>query len=212
MGQNRSSLDGGANNVTAAQGGDITMSQKIINSNTTVGAATLTAQQVLGGVLRRTGPTAHYIDTFPTADSLLQACPILSVGDAWELIHINTVAFTNTPAAGTGIVLGNETTMAASSHKRFLFTVLGNGITQVAAATTTNGSAVITNIAANLIANIRVGQGVSGTGIPANTYVIGVNLTAGTVTMSANATADGAIVAVTTFPRIRVDGIGGGTL
>lgn len=207
MGQNRAQLDSGANMVFAANPGDITLSQKLLNGNATVGAANLSAPEVLGGILRRTGSTANYADVFPSAESILRACPVLGPGDSFEFTLINTVAFTNTPTGGTGIVMGNNTAQAVSSVRDYLFQVLGNGFTQVASASTVNGSPVITNISAAQIANINIGQGISGTGIPGGATVIGTNLSTGTVTMSANASATGDVVAVTTFPRIRVDGI-----
>ena len=211
MSQNRAQLDKGANNVQAAQNGDITMSQMNFNNVRVVGAYTLSAAHVLGGIINRTGPTAGYTDTFPSALELLQACPQLSVGDSFELIIINTVAFANTVAAGAGIVLGANTAIAASTVREYLLTVLATGFTQVVARTV-NTNPVITGLSAADAAQLTAGMGVTGTGIPGGATVIGVNASAGTVTISANATATNQFTALTFTPRIRIDGVRSSTL
>lgn len=68
-------------------------------------------------------------------------------------------------------------------------TVTGTAVT----ANTTNGSPNLANVSGPLSA----GQPVSGTGIPAGTYIITGAATGGTAVMSANATATGAAVSVT---------------
>ena len=212
MSQNRAQLDKGANNVQAAQNGDIVMSQMTINNVTVVGASTLSVAHVLGGIINRTGPTAGYTDTFPSALELLQACPQLAVGDSFELIIINTVAFANTVAAGAGIVLGANTAIAASSVREYLLTVLATGFTQVAAGATVNTSPLISGLSTADAAQLTAGMGVAGTGIPGGATVTGVNASAGTVTISANATATNQFTALTFTPRIRLDGVRSSTL
>jgi hypothetical protein len=77
-------------------------------------------------------------------------------------------------------------------------------------ADTTNGSSVLNNV--STITGLQVGQGLSGTGIAANTYVASIN-SATQVTMSANATATNAGVTITvarasavtlTIPTLRI--------
>lgn len=207
----RGRLDLGGNDVRAQGPGDSFLDQSIITPVTTVGNATLTAAQLVSGIIRRTGPTAGYADIFPSADSLLTAVPQLGVGDSFKLNFINTVAFANTPTGAEGVVLGNNTGVALSAARQYLISILGDGVRQAFNAATTNASNVVTGLDAIAIANIRPGQGVTGTGIPANAFVTSVNQTARSFTISANATATG-IPAVTSFPRYQVDGLFSATL
>ena len=62
---------------------------------------------------------------------------------------------------------------------------------------TTSGSAVVTGIAST--AGMYIGQPISGTGIPASTYILSVD-SATQITMSANATATNAAVTITKTP------------
>jgi len=211
MGQNRAQVDSGANQVRAQQPGDVVLSQLKSTALATVGAGTLTAAMVLGGIITRTGPVAGYADTFPAASDILAANPQLGVGDSWSLIFINTVAFANTVAAGTGIVLGSNVNIAASLVREYLFTVLAGGAQQIFAANTTNASATITGLSQSQAALLQPGMGVTGTGIAASSVIIGVNSTLGTVTLNNAATATGT-VAITFVPRIQVDGVRSSTL
>lgn len=206
MSQVRGQVDMGANMVRAQQAGDILVSQYKKTAIATAGAGTLTAQGVTNGVIERTGPVGAYIDTFPTAEQILQAAP-LNVGDSFSLMIRNTVAFAMTAAAGVGIVLGTNVDIPASNCREYLLTVLSTGTTQIYAATTTNASAVVSGLTPAQAATLMPGMGVTGTGIPASTSIIGVNSTTGTVTLSANATATAALVGLTFFPRIQVEGI-----
>lgn len=213
MSQNRGRVDLGGNAFIPAGPGMVQMDQRQIYSVTTVGSAVLPAVALLTGILNRSGPVAAYGDTLPNAADIIAASPMCSTGDSFSLIWRNTVAFANTLAAGVGIVLGSNVNQAVSEVREYLFTVLGGGIGGVAPVTTTNASAVITGLTAAQIAafQIQVGMGVTGTGIPASTSVIGVDPNTGSVTLSANATASG-LASATFFPRIRVDGVRGGTL
>jgi hypothetical protein len=212
MSQNRTDISITGNQVRTQAAGDIIMSQIKLTAVSVAGASLLTAAAVLSGAISRTGPAAGYIDTFPDAAQICAACPDLNVGDSFELLFINTVAFANTPAVGLGIVLGANTPIAASAVRRLLFTALSIGVNNIAAVSTTNASAVISGIAATDLAKMAVGMGITGTGIPASTTILGINGTTGTITLSAAATATATLVAVTTFPRIQVDGLMAGTL
>jgi hypothetical protein len=211
MTQNRAQVDGGANNVRQQQSGEIVMSQLKILPLATVGAGTLTAAMVLAGILNRTGPVGAYIDTFPAASDILAANPQLGVGDSWTFVFRNTVAQAMTAAAGVGIILGTNVDTAASLVREYLFTVLSGGVQQIFAANTTNTSATITGLTQSQAALLQPGMGVTGTGIQANSTILGVNSTLGTVTLSLAATATGT-VALTFFPRIQLEGISSTTL
>lgn len=209
--QTRTRVDRGANMFGAQQPGECILSQKKFIGLATIGAGTITAAMVLTGILNRTGPTAGYTDTFPSASSILAASPTLSTGDSFDLIIRNTVAFALTAAAGTGIVLGSNVDIAASLVREYLLTVLSTGTEQILQVTTTNTSAVLTGLTPAQVAGLMPGMGVTGTGIQALTTILGVNSTAGTVTLSLAATATGS-VAGTFFPRIQLDGVRSSTL
>lgn len=106
-----------------------------------------------------------FTDTAGSGDTFLLAHP----GQNLALIDNNA----NTPVLG-GLVNG----LSASPIGVF-----------TDSATTTNGSPAVTLAATNL--QIGAGQKVTGTGIPANTFVVSVSTT--TVTLSNNATASGTV-------------------
>lgn len=207
MSQNHAQVDASANMVRAQGPNDITMSQVRLTPVTPASSATLTAAAVLSGAVYRTGPTAGYADVFPSAADICAACPVLNAGDSFEFFFINSVAFANTVAAGTGIVLGVNTAIAASNTRTYLLTALAVGVNSIAAISTTNASAVLSGFSDASLKLVSVGMGVTGIGIPASTTVIAVNATNNTVTMSANATATGSLVAATFTPRIQIDGV-----
>jgi hypothetical protein len=206
----RGRIDLGGNDVRAQGPGELMTSQRKQLVDATNGNATLTAQQITAGILRRTTAAANYADIFPSADSLLQACPQLDVGDSFGFILQNTVAFTNTPTGAEGAVLGNNTAIAASLVREYLITLLGDGIRQAFTATTTNASVTVTGVPAAYMAGLAVGQGVSGTGIQANSYITSINQATNSFTLSLAATATGT-PALTTFPRYSVEGVRAGT-
>lgn len=179
--------------------------------NSTVGNSTLTVSSLLAGVVQRTGPTAGYTDTLPTVDQLVAAVPTLGVGDSFEFSIRNTVAFLLTMAAGTGWSLsptiGSTVNVAASSVRDYVVTINSTARSRTFSASTTNGSAVLTNVSETDAKNLQPGQLVTGTGIPANTTILGVNLDNLTVTLSANATATGNNIAVTSSPTATLDSI-----
>lgn len=81
---------------------------------------TLTIANLLKRTIYRTGPTAAYGDTTDTAANIVAGIPYAEVGNAFEFTFVNTVAFANTIAAGTGVTLQGVTSVSASSARRFL--------------------------------------------------------------------------------------------
>ena len=207
----RARIDFGGNDVRAQGPGDGVLDQIVVTNITTVGNHTITAPQLTSGFINRTGPTGNYADIFPTADQLLLANPQFSIGDSFRLTKRNSVAFTDTPTAGEGCVLGANVNMAVSSVRQYLITVLGDGVRQAFNAVTTNASNLVTGLDPIAISVLRVGQGVTGTGIPANAFVTSINLNNRTFTLNANATATGA-PALTSFPRYSVEGLFSATI
>lgn len=210
--QVRGRVDYGANDVRAALPGEIQMSQLQYVANSTVGDSTLTAASLLAGVINRTGPVGAYADTLPTVNQLVAACPQLSVGDSFTFLFRNTVAQANTITAGTGWTLGSNTSIAASLVREFLVTMTAVKPTTVVSATTTNASAILTNLSDDAVKALTPGMLVTGTNIPASTTLIAVNANSRTATMSAAATGTGNNIAVTANPTATLEGVRSSTL
>lgn len=223
MSQAHARIDRGGNDVRKAGPGDMVMDQKkrfTASPMTLAGNQVIPAVAILSGIIVRTGPGAGYADAWDSADNILAACPDLNQGDSFEFLFDNTgTAFANTSTAGAGITLVSGS-VTASLCKRFLLTVLAAGRSNIQAGITTNGSAVVSFFNAatgfpsqgqanTLVAkNIQPGMLVTGTGIPASTTVVAVNASAGTITLSANATATSAPTTALTFtPNIEIRGL-----
>jgi hypothetical protein len=206
MSLNRAQIDRGGNWVGMQGPGDAVLGELQVVSITTVGNGLVSAQGMLAGIIQRTGPTGNYADVFDSADNLLAAAPFLVAGDSFDFMLRNTVAFTNTPTAGEGVTLGLNTAMVASNVRRYLVEVQASKRRQVFQANTTNANAVVTGLTQAQCDLLEPGMGISGTGITGGTTVIAVNSVAGTVTLSANATATGS-PALTFFPRYTVRGL-----
>lgn len=191
-----------------AQAGYRPLSGMRRTTDATAGNITLPVAGFLGGWIDRSGPGAGYADATPSADALLAALPDLTRGDSFTFMLTSSVAFANTITAGTGVTLAGTTQVAASSTREYLVTLTSEPKrTKIGAGSTTNASAVLTNIPITDLDDIGVGMGVSGTNVPASTTVLAVNLSAGTVTMSANATASGDNIAFTFTPQFEMRGI-----
>lgn len=102
-----------------------TNANRINTAVTTVGAATLAAAAVIGGVITRSGSVAAYSDTLPTAAAIIAALVDPAVGSSWVLEVKNTVPFAQTILTGTGITLSGQAVIAPNSVGRFLVTVTG---------------------------------------------------------------------------------------
>lgn len=93
-----------------------------VTTITTAGAATITAAQVLGGVILRDPNGGARTDTLPTAALLLAAMPDAVVGTAVRLYYQNDAdaAETITVASGTGGTDAGTMTIAQNNAKEFL--------------------------------------------------------------------------------------------
>lgn len=89
---------------------------------TTVGAGTLTAAAIAGGLITRSGPTDVYTDTTATGAQILAALGADTPVGATRLLTIkNTVAFAQTLAAGaSGVTLAGLTVIPGLSVGYFL--------------------------------------------------------------------------------------------
>jgi hypothetical protein len=71
----------------------------------------------------RTGPTGAYNETTPTATEILAAMEKPEIGDSFDFIHVNGVAYIATLVAGTGVTLAGTTANAASKVRMYRCTV-----------------------------------------------------------------------------------------
>lgn len=205
--------------------GDTVAQGEVIGALATVGAGVLTAVLLLSGIINRTGPVAGYIDTTDTAQNIINAMianyPYLAPntglsggaavpnGTTVRLKIINTVAFANTMAAGSGVTLVNGT-INASSVKEYLIQVTCGQPTQVFAVNQVTGTAVLTGMSQFQTSQLAVGMAASGTNIAAST-IISIQPGVG-VTLSANTTATLSLNAVTFAPTVTMTGLGQGLL
>lgn len=201
--------------VRNMQLGDVLSQMENFQALATVGAGTILAPMLVSSLFNRTGPTGAYVDTTDTASNIINYIASFGsgdqTGDTWRFRFVNTVAFACTFTGGTGVTIVNPT-VNASSVKDFLVQVTSAAPqTTVGNASQTNASAVITGMTLAQTNAISIGQLVTGTSIPANAYVIGIQSGVG-VTISANATATIAPNALTFSPSLTITGIGQGLL
>lgn len=82
---------------------------------------TLTAAQIAGLVITRSGPTAAFNDTTDTAANIIGALTGAFVGQSFEISIVNTTAFPLTLLAGSGVTLsGLAMPVPANSTCRLL--------------------------------------------------------------------------------------------
>lgn len=217
MSMNTGRIDRGGNDVQKQGPGDIIMDQKKIFGGapmSTAGNQTIPPEAILAGIINRTGPVGAYADIFPSADALMAASPNLDVGDAFEFLFINGVAFANAPTAGVGITLVNGG-VTASLIKRFMATVLGAGRTTILQGLIANAGFTINlqtpgvsaSAAARLAQSIQPGMLVTGTGIGAAPNVVtGVNSVTGVITVAVANTATQQ-TGVTFTPNVEIRGL-----
>lgn len=130
--------------VAQANAGFATAGVQGFLSNTavaTVGAATLTATQLVGGVITRSGSVAAYTDTTDTAVAIVAAIPGYAVGQSWYISIVNTTAFPEAIAGGVGVTASGNLVIPAGSTGLFLSRITS------ATATTLQGVGISSNTA-----------------------------------------------------------------
>lgn len=97
---------------------------EVITTISTVGAGTLTAAGLVGGVISRTGSqtATPFTDTTATADLILAAQATPHIGLAWEVTYQNTTNAVATLAGGTGVTVSGITVVPAGKTVRYLLT------------------------------------------------------------------------------------------
>lgn len=179
--------------------GDLIAGGQVLSAGalTTVGAGTILASMIASGVITRTGPTGAFTDTTDTAAAILLALAADGVnaepGITFEMLYINTVAFLGTMAAGRGVNLDTTTgttvvNATASLVRKYLWTILNSSPEVSYPCSLVTGTKVITFILPpnaialpllgsngnNGVMSVTPGMIVSGTGITANTKVLGI--------------------------------------
>lgn len=149
-----------------------------ITTISTVGAGTLTAAGLAGGIITRSGSIAAYSDTTDTAAALLVALPTFVQNSSKRILIRNTVNFPQTILGGTNVTIAGQIIVPADSVGTFLlvrtdantatptFSLTGVDMTQLtvtpymaATALTTNGAGTIT--AAGIVGQFTVRTGIS---------------------------------------------------
>lgn len=92
----------------------------VITTDSTDGGITFTAAGMVGGVIVRSGCSATFSDTTPTATQILAAMPSATIGTAFNLRIKNATDFTQTILAGSGVTLSGTITILANSYIDFI--------------------------------------------------------------------------------------------
>lgn len=97
---------------------------EVITTLSTVGAATITAAGIVGGVTSRTGSQSGtpFTDTTATADLIIAARSNASIGTSWEYTYQNTTNAVATLTGGVGVTVSGITAVNAGYSARYLIT------------------------------------------------------------------------------------------
>jgi hypothetical protein len=99
---------------------------------TTVGAGTITAAGIVGGVTLRTGSTSAFTDTTDTAANIIAAAlGSPAIGTSWVWIYNNNTVALATLSAGSGVTLSGVTSIRPNSWAEFLVTYTGAGAVSI---------------------------------------------------------------------------------
>lgn len=169
-----------------------------ITTISTVGAGTLTAAAIAGGVVNRTGSVAAYTDTTDTAANLLLQLPTFVQNSSKRILFKNTVNFAETITAGNNVTMAGQTIVPANSVMTALivrtdantatptFTITGlysSPITvlpfPVATALTTNGAGTVT--AAGIVGQFTTRSGISSGTAASDTLDLATNIIAAAI-------------------------------
>lgn len=103
---------------------DATQNPPVINTAiSTVGAGTLTAAGIVGGIITRTGPVAAYTDTVDTAVNIVAALTAYVANESFPLHIRNNTAFVQTIATAAGVTLTGNVLIPPYSDGFYLVTI-----------------------------------------------------------------------------------------
>jgi len=184
-------------------------------TDTTNTALAVTAAMMLYPVYVR-NPAGVSTDTYPTAQALITAMRVLFNGPGvpagsafrWRVINLSANLITGAVTANTGATMTRGNVLA-SSWKDFLIKITnGTPARTVANITSVNGSAVLTGFGTADLQNLSVGMVVTNAIVNLQGQtIIGINLAAGSVTMSGNANADSATNSIDFSPTYSIVGL-----
>lgn len=124
----------------------------------------------------------------------------------------NTTAGAVTILAGTGVTLSVGAAVAIAAWVEYLVKVKNSTPTVTGSVSTTNASAVLSNVSAELLNKVTPGMLATGTGLgAAPNRVAAVNRDARTITLSVVSTATADNIAVTFTPEVAITRLRGGT-
>lgn len=199
--------------------GDVLAMAEVFPATVVANTITVTGQQLAGTIIQRT-PTGAGSDNIDSAANIIAAITTglgltgVQAGTTWRIRWYNQSAFAISvqSVANTGISVAAGT-VNASSVKDFLLTVVNGTPATIATVNSTNASAILTGLTQAQASAITPGMIVTNAvlGLQGAT-VIGVNVAAGSITMSANANATAALQAVNLSPVITLQGLGQGLL
>lgn len=146
-----------ANTITMAgvsvqsASGDVTSSPAtfifVTSTVTTAVGTTLTASQLSGGYIIRSGPTAAFSDTTDTAANLIAGYNLFGgvpIGTASYILIKNTTNFNETILGGTGVTITGGSVITPNSEASYLYTQTGaNTVTLTLAAVGNSGSGLL---------------------------------------------------------------------
>ena len=124
--------------------GSVPIPTLVVTTIAAAATATITAAQMLGGLVLQAGISGGTTSTFDTAANIIAAIPGAAVNSSFQFDILNTAAsaYTITVAGGTGVTTatGATLTIAYLTGKRFLVLVTelpksAAGITQAPAVT-----------------------------------------------------------------------------
>jgi hypothetical protein len=195
--------------------GDILAGGETIPATVVTTAITVTgAQLAQGNILRN--PAAGATDTLDSAANIIAALTNgignvgIPPGTTFRVRWICTTAFAITvqATANTGVTV-NRGSIAASSAKEFLCTIVNGTPAQTFAGLTTNASAVVTGFTQAQLSLLSVGMIVTNAvaGLQGTT-IIAINQAAGSITFSGNANATNTTpVSISFSPVVQLDGL-----
>lgn len=182
-------------------------------TDTTNTTLAVTAAMMLSPTYVR-NPAGVSTDTYPTADALLSAIlaagakPNPGISFNWRVINLSANLITGAVTAHTGatMVRGN---VAASTTKNFQITLTNVTPTYTATGIVADGTtAVLTGFTAAQLANLSVGMVVTNSVVGLqDATIIGINLAAGTVTMSTVTTSASSAATITFSPTYTITGL-----
>lgn len=89
-------------------------------------AATINANNLVGGLIRRFSPGANFTDSTDTATNIVNAIPGAIPNQTFPLIIANLGSGIMTLGAGTGVTIAGTATIASNATRLFLGQVLGS--------------------------------------------------------------------------------------